>query len=182
MGLTDEGYRAIYRLAFTPNEISKTLSEWETTMHSRDTKMSDPIRLAVRVFLAGVLVCASVLPQIALAAGDPSAELQTAITHLTFAAKYEGMKEITMHLHHAVNCLVGPQDKLFDTAAGNPCQGMGNGYLADQKANAGQNNQYYEAWWAVQIAAQAFASSDVPSVKAAARIINLILENIGKSK
>ncbi|HTX53650.1 MAG TPA: hypothetical protein VMD08_09575 [Candidatus Baltobacteraceae bacterium] len=151
-------------------------------MHSRDMKTSDPIRLAARAFLAGVLLCASLLPQIASAAADPSAELQTAITHVAFAMKYEGIKEITLHMHHTVNCLVGPQDKLFDTAAGNPCQGMGNGYLADHKASAGQNNQYYEAWWAVQIAAQAFASNDVPTVKAAARIVNLILENISKSK
>ena len=151
-------------------------------MHNRCTKTSDPIRLAAGVVLAGILMCASILPRIVLAAGDPSAELQTAITHVTFAAKYEGMKEITMHLHHAVNCLVGSQDKLFDTAAGNPCQGMGNGYLADQKANAGQNNQYYEAWWAVQVAAQAFASTDIPTVKAAARVVNLLLENISKAK
>jgi len=137
---------------------------------------------AVLIIVFGLLPCALLCAPNAFAAGDATAELQTAITHVTFAAKYEGIREVTLHLHHAVNCLVGPQDKLFDAAAGNPCQGQGNGYLADQQANAGKNNQYYEAWWAVQVAAQAFASNDVPTVKAAALIVNLILENISKAK
>ncbi len=136
----------------------------------------------IPVILCAVLLCVGAVPPSALAAGDPTAELQTAMTHVAFAAKYEGIREITAHLHHAVNCLVGPQDKLFDAAAGNPCQGQGSGYLTDQQANAGKNNQYYEAWWAVQVAAQAFASNDIPTVKAAARVVNLILENITKPK
>jgi hypothetical protein len=116
------------------------------------------------------------------AAGDPSAELNTAVTHAGFAAKYETMKEITLHLHHALNCLVGPQDKLFDAAAGNPCQGQGNGYLSDQKAAKGENGQYYEVWWAAQIAAQALASDKMGAAKAAARIVNMVLENAAKSR
>jgi hypothetical protein len=38
-----------------------------------------------------------------------------------------------MHLHHVVNCLVGPKDSNFDQAAGNPCNGQGNGAIADTK-------------------------------------------------
>ena len=117
------------------------------------------------------------------AAGDPSAELNTAVTHAGFAAKYEAMKEITLHLHHALNCLVGPQDKRFDAAAGNPCQGQGDGYLPDQKAAKGESsNQYYEAWWAAQIAAQALASDNMGAAKAAARIVNMVLDNAAKSR
>jgi hypothetical protein len=116
------------------------------------------------------------------AAGDPSAELSTAVTHAGFAAKYETMKEVTLHLHHALNCLVGPQDKLFDAAAGNPCQGQGNGYLPDQKAAKGENSQYHEVWWAAQIAAQAVASDNMGAARAAARIVNLVLENAAKAR
>jgi len=116
------------------------------------------------------------------AAGDPSAELNTAVTHAGFAAKYDTMKEITLHLHHALNCLVGPQDKLFDAAAGNPCQGQGNGYLPDQKAAKGENSPYYEVWWAAQIAAQALTSDNMGAAKAAARIVNMVLENAAKSR
>jgi hypothetical protein len=142
----------------------------------------------VRRSRAGVgilLACAAawVVTQSTLvgAAGDPSAELKTAVTHAGFAAKYETMKEITLHLHHALNCLVGPQDKLFDAAAGNPCQGQGNGYLPDQKAAKGENSQYYEAWWAVQIAAQGIASDNMGVAKAAARIVNMVLDNVAKT-
>ena len=122
-------------------------------------------------------------PTLVPAAGDPSAELNTAVTHAGFAAKYETMKEVALHLHHALNCLVGPQDKLFDAAAGNPCQGQGNGYLPDQKAAKGEsNNQYYEAWWAAQIAAQALGSDNMGAAKAAARIVNMVLDNAAKSR
>ncbi len=115
------------------------------------------------------------------AAGDPSAELKTAVTHAGFAAKYETMKEVNLHLHHALNCLVGPQDKLFDAAAGNPCQGQGNGYLADQKATKRDVGRYYEAWWAAQIAGQALASDNLEAGKAAARVVTMILDNIAKA-
>ena len=140
-------------------------------------------RAGVGIFFACVAVWVLAQPTLVSAAGDPSAELNTAVTHAGFAAKYETMKEITLHLHHALNCLVGPQDKLFDAAAGNPCQGQGNGYLPDQKAAKGESsNQYYDAWWAAQIAAQALASDNMGQAKAAARIVNMVLENAAKSR
>jgi hypothetical protein len=133
-----------------------------------------------------LLACAGawmlVQSRLVTAAGDPSAELKTAVTHAGFAGKYDTMKEVTLHLHHAVNCLVGPQDKMFDAAAGNPCQGQGNGFLADQKASKGENDQYYEAWWAVQIAGQALASDKLGVAKAGARIVSMVLENAAKAK
>jgi hypothetical protein len=139
-------------------------------------------RAAVGIFFACVVTWVLAPSPLVSAAGDPSAELNTAVTHAGFAAKYETMKEITLHLHHALNCLVGPQDKLFDAAAGNPCQGQGNGYLSDQKAAKGENSQYYEVWWAAQVAAQALASDKMGAAKAAARIVNMVLENAAKSR
>jgi hypothetical protein len=134
------------------------------------------------ILLAGVATWMLAQSALVTAAGDPSAELKTAVTHAGFAAKYETMKEVTLHLHHALNCLVGPQDKLFDAAAGNPCQGQGNGYLSDQKAAKGEGNQYYDAWWAAQIAGQALASDNLGAAKAAARIVNLVLDNVAKAQ
>ena len=140
-------------------------------------------RAKTGILLAVVAVWVLAQSALVTAAGDPSAELQTAVTHAGFAAKYETMKEINLHLHHALNCLVGPQDKLFDAAAGNPCQGQGNGYLSDQKAAKGEsNNQYHEAWWAAQIAAQGIASENMGAAKAAARIVNMVLDNASKAK
>ena len=132
-----------------------------------------------------VLACAMavILAQITLAtaANDPAVELKTATTHAGFAAKYEALKEVTTHLHHTLNCLVGPQDKLFDAAAGNPCQGQGNGYLPDLKAAKGETAAYYDAWWAAQIAGQAVNAKSLGEAKAAAHIVNLLLDETAKA-
>jgi hypothetical protein len=138
-------------------------------------------RVGVAILLVGAATWILTQSALVTAAGDPAAELKTAVTHAGFAAKYETMKEVTLHLHHALNCLVGPQDKLFDAAAGNPCQGQGNGFLPDQKAAKGEGNQYYEAWWAAQIAGQALASDNLGAAKAAARIVNMVLDNVAKA-
>jgi len=110
-----------------------------------------PVKVVLACAVAWLL--AQSIP--AIAANDPAVELKTATTHAGFAAKYEALKEVTMHLHHTLNCLVGPQDKLFDASAGNPCQGQGDGYLPDLKATKGETAAYYDAWWVAQIAGQA---------------------------
>lgn len=33
------------------------------------------------------------------------------------------------HLHHAINCLVGPGGRTFDAKAPAPCEGLGNGAI-----------------------------------------------------
>jgi len=148
----------------------------------KGTRWSGRSRVGAGILLAGAATWMLAQSALVTAAGDPSAELKTAVTHAGFAAKYETMKEVTLHLHHALNCLVGPQDKLFDAAAGNPCHGQGNGYLPDQKAAKGEGNQYYDAWWAVQIAGQALASDNLGAAKAAARIVNMVLDNVAKAQ
>ena len=40
------------------------------------------------------------------------------------------------HLHHVVNCLVGPSGKGFDAKAEDPCKGMGQGAIVDAKGDA----------------------------------------------
>lgn len=147
----------------------------------KGTRWGGRSRVGVGILLAGAATWMLAQSALVTAAGDPSAELKTAVTHAGFAVKYETMKEVTLHLHHALNCLVGPQDKRFDAAAGNPCQGQGNGYLSDQKAAKGEGNQYYDAWWAAQIAGQALTSENLGAAKAAARIVNMVLDNVAKA-
>jgi hypothetical protein len=67
----------------------------------------------------------------ASAAADAHKELQTATQHAGFAAKGKSVSESHMHLHHVINCLVGPSGQGFDAQIGNPCQGEGGGLLAD---------------------------------------------------
>jgi hypothetical protein len=64
---------------------------------------------------------------------DPAKETSTAATHAGLAAKATDMKTTQMHLHHVVNCLVGPSGTGFDAAPGNPCKEQGNGAIPDTK-------------------------------------------------
>jgi hypothetical protein len=79
-----------------------------------------------------------VLPlSVAAAAGAamPAKEMQTAMQHAGFAMQQDGLAGVHLHLHHTINCLVGPHGQGFDADAGNPCDGMGNGAINDA-ANA----------------------------------------------
>ena len=107
-------------------------------------------------------------------------ELKTAITHAGFAAKYDSQKEVSLHLHHVLNCLVGSSDKMFDTGAGNPCQGQGNGILSDIKAQMGENQQYQVAWLLAQMASQVLSMGNLQQEKAAAHIIEVQLTGMAK--
>ncbi len=116
----------------------------------------------------------------ATAGGALQDAVKTAITHAGFAEKYDTMKEVTLHLHHVINCLVGPKDKMFDTSAGNPCQGQGNGIIADVSSGAHKDAQF-EATWAAHIADQALAMKSLPEVKAGAHIVALTLADLQKT-
>ena len=79
------------------------------------------------ILLAAPLLVSSVPAM----AGDLGKELSTAVTHAGMAAGSTELKMVQTHLHHVVNCLVGPQGAGFDAAAGNPCKDQGGGAIAD---------------------------------------------------
>jgi hypothetical protein len=81
-------------------------------------------------FLAGVEFFA-IAVQPAFADADVNKEVSTAAQHAQFAASAKDMKTTQMHLHHVVNCLVGPQGQGFDQSFGNPCNGQGSGAIPD---------------------------------------------------
>ncbi len=64
-------------------------------------------------------------------AADASTEITTAATHAGFASKSGTIKMVHAHMHHALNCLVGPGGNGFDTVALNPCKNSGNGAIPD---------------------------------------------------
>jgi hypothetical protein len=78
------------------------------------------------LFLAGA---AALLATPAFA--DLAGELSTAQTHAGMASTQTDIAMAHKHLQHAVNCLVGPNGKGFDAAAGNPCGKAGNGAIPD---------------------------------------------------
>ena len=79
--------------------------------------------------IALLAACAAFVATPVLA--DTAAELSIAQTHAGLATKAADLKMTQMHLHHAVNCLVGPAGKGFDAAAGNPCGKAGAGAIPD---------------------------------------------------
>jgi len=70
-------------------------------------------------------------------AADLAKEISTASTHAGLAAKAGNIDQMHMHMHHAINCLVGPKGAGFDSANANPCAKDGDGAVEDA-ANATQ--------------------------------------------
>ena len=86
----------------------------------------------MKKFLIVSCVAALALPTVAFA--DVSAELTVASNHAGMASKATAIDTVHMHLHHVVNCLVGPSGKGFDAAPGNPCAKAGNGAIPEGSA------------------------------------------------
>lgn len=86
-----------------------------------------------------VFLLAVALPMGASAADASSAvskQVATADAHAGMALGATSLKMAHTHLHHVVNCLVGPGGEGFDAEAGNPCKGMGQGAIVDAKGDA----------------------------------------------
>ena len=58
-------------------------------------------------------------------------EISTAHAHALLAQSATSVAMAQTHLHHVINCLVGPGGSGFDAAAGTPCKGQGNGAIPD---------------------------------------------------
>lgn len=112
------------------------------------------------------LVGALLLSSTALAqGGDAAKELATAREHAQLAEASQSVAVAKMHLHHVINCLVGPHGRGFDAAAGNPCKGMGEG--ADKDAQ-GDRMRLGQATRALAYARRGVAAKDLPGVHKAA--------------
>ena len=75
------------------------------------------------------LVSAMLLPLPAFA--DAHSEIVQAATHAGLAAQSGDVAMVHTHLHHTLNCLVGPKGAGFDANQMNPCANAGNGAIPD---------------------------------------------------
>jgi hypothetical protein len=82
-----------------------------------------------KIMIASLTGAALLFSTVAFA--DEAAELTTAQTHAGLAAKGTTIDMVHMHLHHSLNCLVGPGGTGFDTTNANPCAKAGNGAIPD---------------------------------------------------
>ncbi|HWU78260.1 MAG TPA: hypothetical protein VN043_17325 [Rhodanobacter sp.] len=69
----------------------------------------------------------------------------TAAAHAGMALGAADIKTTHMHLHHVVNCLVGPSGKAFDAKAANPCKDIGHGAIVDAKGDAATEARLHKA-------------------------------------
>lgn len=69
-------------------------------------------------------------------AADAAQEVETASVHAGLAAGASDIDGVHMHLHHVVNCLVGPDGEGFDADQMNPCQDQGDGAIPDTTDDA----------------------------------------------
>lgn len=67
----------------------------------------------------------------AAGAADAGKEIATAAQHAGYAADSTAIGTVHVHLHHTINCLVGPQGDGFDAKEFNPCKDFGNGAIPD---------------------------------------------------
>lgn len=79
-------------------------------------------------FAAALSLCALVPMK---AHADAAGETVTAMTHADLASKAANLDGVHMHLHHALNCLVGSAGAGYDAKQMNPCANAGNGAIPD---------------------------------------------------
>jgi hypothetical protein len=84
----------------------------------------------IRHLLLGAAAATAVLLPTAVLA-DAHSEIVNADEHAGYAAASPDMAGAHAHLHHAVNCLVGPGGNGFDAKEMNPCAQAGKGAIPD---------------------------------------------------
>lgn len=84
-----------------------------------------------RDFVLGAAVAALCLAPLPVLAADAAGEITTAATHATLASQASAVDGVHMHLHHVLNCLVGPGGTGYDAKQINPCTGSGSGAIPD---------------------------------------------------
>jgi len=113
------------------------------------------------IFLSA-LSLAALVPFAARA--DAHSELVTATTHADLASQAADLNGVHMHLHHAVNCLVGTGGAGYDATQINPCANAGKGVIPD--TTDAKKKTALEA--AVKTAEDGIAQTDLAKAKASA--------------
>jgi hypothetical protein len=73
-------------------------------------------------------------------AADTAKEIATAAQHTDLAATAADIKMTKTHLHHTINCLVGPKGDFYFANELNPCQDFGDGAIPETTDPAKKKN------------------------------------------
>lgn len=102
-----------------------------------------------------------------------SKPVATAAAHAGMALGASDLQMAHTHLHHVVNCLVGPAGKGFNAEAGNPCKDMGQGAIIDAKGDAATEARLHTALAAAE---QGLKTTTLESAHADAKKAMTILQ------
>lgn len=125
-----------------------------------------------RIMSAGaltVLAVAALSPTAALADGPQAVGI--AAQHAGFAAGGADLATVRRHLHHTLNCLVGPEGEGFDAAPGNPCAAAGG--AIPQTSDAATKDKLQKAATQVRTA---IAGGDLEATRKAAADVQALLK------
>ncbi len=84
---------------------------------------------SVRIVSAVFGIALALMVSSSALAEDVAAEVKTAAVHAGLASSAADINGVQSHLHHTLNCLVGPDGDGFDADEMNPCEGMGSGAI-----------------------------------------------------
>ena len=129
-------------------------------------------KLLIGAALAGLLLA----PAPVLAADLPG-EISMAWIHVDLAARANDIHVVQYHLHHTLNCLVGPGGAGFDAKSLNPCADLGHGVIPDSSDAA--KKAKFEA--AAASARLGLAASDLATAQKNAQDAAAILKTFGGS-
>ena len=101
-------------------------------------------------------------------------ERMTAATHAGYAAESTTLEVVHKHLHHTINCLVGPKGDGFDATQEDPCASDGNGAIPDET----NDSRKAELEAAVAEAKRGLAATDLAAAQASARKTETMLQEV----
>jgi hypothetical protein len=127
--------------------------------------------LASMTLASGALLLTAMSPSFA---ADSAKEIATAADHAGYAASATVLKTTYTHLHHVINCLVGPSDPDFDAKEANPCAAMGAGAIPDTSDAASK----MALSSAVTKAKAGLAATDLTAAKADASTVQEMLKQV----
>jgi len=119
--------------------------------------MRNTRRTSILVTAAGALV----LFAAPAFAAQLDKEIAAAAQHAGFAAAAGDIGGVRTHLHHTINCLVGPEGEGFAEKELNPCKPLGNGAIPD----AGDDETRASLEEALASANAGLAEEDVDAAK-----------------
>lgn len=105
---------------------------------------------------------------------DEHSEIVNAELHAGYANDYADIMQAHMHLHHSLNCLVGPKGAGYAPKEIDPCAHAGNGAIPDAKD--AKTKAALEA--AAKVVSAALAENDIAKTKKLAAEATAMLKKL----